>query len=81
LEISYGWLRKQRYEYIQVSSWCNFNKDLSKVHSLDLEDLKTVEEYVNNSWYDYEGDPKGGKQPWSGETKINYTGLNLLTNF
>jgi hydrogenase large subunit len=36
--------------------------------------FKTVEEYVNNSWYDYEGDPKGGKQPWSGETKINYTG-------
>lgn len=50
------------------------NKDLSKVHSLDLEDLKTVEEHVNNSWYDYTGDPNAGKQPWSGETKINYTG-------
>jgi len=50
------------------------NKDLSKVHNLDLRDLKTVEEYVNNSWYDYEGDGNTGRQPWSGETKINYTG-------
>ena len=50
------------------------NKDLTKVHHLDLRDLKTVEEYVNNSWYDYEGDGNAGKHPWSGETKINYTG-------
>lgn len=50
------------------------NKDLTKVHDLDLRDLKTVEEYVNNSWYDYEGDGNLGRQPWSGETKINYTG-------
>jgi hydrogenase large subunit len=50
------------------------NKDLSKVHNLDLRDLKTVEEYVNNSWYDYSGDGNAGKHPWVGETKINYTG-------
>lgn len=50
------------------------NKDLTKVHDLDLRNLKTVEEYVNNSWYDYEGDGNSGRQPWSGETKINYTG-------
>ena len=50
------------------------NKDLTKVHNLDLKDLKTVEEHVNNSWYDYSGDPKGGKHPWVGETNINYTG-------
>jgi hydrogenase large subunit len=50
------------------------NKDLTKVHNLDLRDLKTVEEYVNNSWYDYSGDGDAGKHPWVGETKINYTG-------
>jgi len=50
------------------------NKDLSKVHDLDLRDLKTVEEYVNSSWYDYSGDGNEGKHPWVGETKINYTG-------
>jgi hydrogenase large subunit len=50
------------------------NKDLTKVHDLDLRDLKTVEEYVNSSWYDYSGDGNEGKHPWVGETKINYTG-------
>ncbi len=50
------------------------NKDLSKVHDPDFRNLKTVEEFINNSWYDYTGDGNAGKQPWSGETKINYTG-------
>ncbi|MDR2122006.1 MAG: nickel-dependent hydrogenase large subunit [Flavobacteriaceae bacterium] len=50
------------------------NKDLSKVHNPELQDLKTIEEYINNSWYDYSGDGNKGKQPWSGETKINYSG-------
>lgn len=50
------------------------NKDLTKIHNLDLRDLKTVEEYVNNSWYDYEGDGNAGLHPWKGETKINYSG-------
>lgn len=50
------------------------NKDLSKVHDLDLRNLKTVEEYVNSSWYDYSGDGDAGKHPWVGETNINYTG-------
>lgn len=50
------------------------NKDLTKIHPTDLKDLKTVEEYVNNSWYDYTGDGNKGKHPWQGETNINYTG-------
>jgi hydrogenase large subunit len=50
------------------------DRDLSKIHEVDIRDLKTVEEYVNNSWYDYEGDGNTGRQPWSGETNINYTG-------
>lgn len=49
-------------------------RDLSKLHNLDLRDLKTVEEYVNHSWYDYDGDANAGRQPWSGVTNINYTG-------
>jgi hydrogenase large subunit len=50
------------------------NQDLTKVHNLDLRDLKTVEEYVNHSWYDYSGDGNAGLHPWVGETKINYSG-------
>lgn len=58
----------------KMGSGVILNRDLSKVHDLDLRNTQTVEEFVNNSWYDYDGDPNGGKQPWSGETNINYSG-------
>ena len=50
------------------------NRDLSKVHEIDHRDPEEIQEYVNNSWYDYSGDPNGGKHPWDGETNIHYTG-------
>lgn len=49
------------------------NFDLSKVYDVDHRN-GDIEEFVNNSWYDYsDGDDKG-KHPWEGETNINYTG-------
>lgn len=35
------------------------NRDLSKVHEVDLSASDQVQEYVAHSWYDY----AGGKQP------------------
>ncbi|MCB0473942.1 MAG: nickel-dependent hydrogenase large subunit, partial [Flavobacteriaceae bacterium] len=49
------------------------NRDLSKVMDVDHRNAD-IEEYVNNSWYDYtDGDDKG-KHPWDGQTNIHYTG-------
>lgn len=49
------------------------NRDLSKVYDVDHRN-EEIEEFVNNSWYNYsDGDDKG-KHPWDGETNINYTG-------
>jgi hydrogenase large subunit len=49
------------------------NRDLSKVHDVDHRGDQ-IEEFVNNSWYNYsDGDDKG-KHPWDGETNINYSG-------
>jgi hydrogenase large subunit len=52
------------------------NKDISKVYEVDLRKEDEVQEFITNSWYDYEGE--GGKakglHPWKGESKINYTG-------
>jgi hydrogenase large subunit len=49
------------------------NRDLSKVYDVDHRN-EDIEEFVNNSWYNYsDGDDKG-KHPWEGETNINYTG-------
>lgn len=49
------------------------DRDLSKVHDVDHRN-DDIQEFVNNSWYDYSGDGDAGKHPWDGETNINYTG-------
>ena len=54
------------------------NGDLTKIHDVgnrESENNDYIKEYINNSWYDYDsGDNNEGKQPWDGETNINYTG-------
>jgi len=50
------------------------NKDLSKVHEVDLRNDNEVQEYISHSWYEYAGGDGVGLHPWKGETKLNYTG-------
>jgi hydrogenase large subunit len=50
------------------------NKDLSKVHEVDLRNDNEVQEYISHSWYEYAGGDDVGLHPWKGETKLNYTG-------
>jgi hydrogenase large subunit len=50
------------------------NRDLSKIHEIKADDPTQIQEYVNNSWYDYSKGDKTGLHPWEGETKLNYTG-------
>jgi hydrogenase large subunit len=50
------------------------NRDLSKIHEINADDPEQIQEYVNNSWYDYSKGDKTGLHPWEGETKLNYTG-------
>jgi hydrogenase large subunit len=50
------------------------NRDLSKIHEIKADDPQQIQEYVNNSWYDYSKGDKTGLHPWEGETKLNYTG-------
>ena len=49
------------------------DRDLTKVHDVNHRN-EDIQEFVNNSWYDYSGDGNAGKHPWEGETNINYTG-------
>ncbi len=49
------------------------DRDLSKVYDVDHRN-DDIQEFINNSWYDYSGDGNAGKHPWEGETNINYTG-------
>jgi hydrogenase large subunit len=50
------------------------NRDLSTIHSIDLDADNEIQEYVSHSWYTYsEGDAQG-LHPFRGETELNYTG-------
>ncbi len=49
------------------------DRDLTKVHDVNHRN-DDIQEFVNNSWYDYDGDGDAGLHPWDGETNINYTG-------
>ena len=50
------------------------NRDLSKIHEVDLNAEDQIQEYVSHSWYDYSGGKDQGLHPYAGETTLNYTG-------
>lgn len=63
------------------------NGNLNQIHDIDLKDPSQIKEFIDHSWYTYDG-KKGngvGKHPFNGETELNYTGpkapfKNLDTN-
>jgi hydrogenase large subunit len=50
------------------------NRDLSKIHEIKADDPEQIQEYINNSWYEYSKGDKAGLHPWEGETNLKYTG-------
>jgi hydrogenase large subunit len=50
------------------------NRDLSKIHEIKADDPEQIQEYINNSWYEYSKGDKAGLHPWVGETNLKYTG-------
>lgn len=51
------------------------NGNLHDVLDVDLKDEEQIKEFIDHSWYTYDGKEKGnGKHPWEGETSLHYTG-------
>ncbi|MCF6092733.1 nickel-dependent hydrogenase large subunit [Microaerobacter geothermalis] len=50
------------------------NGNLNEVLDVDPKDPEQVKEFIDYSWYSYDGNESDGKHPWSGETNLNYTG-------
>lgn len=50
------------------------NGNLNEVLDIDLKDPAQVKEFIDHSWYTYDGQTGGGKHPWDGETTLKYTG-------
>jgi len=50
--------------------------NLNEVHPVDMVDPKQIQEFVDHSWYTYDGKEKPGygKHPFEGETSLNFTG-------
>ena len=48
--------------------------DLTKVHEVDFRKQSEIQEFINNSWYEYSDGNEAGKHPWDGETNIKYSG-------
>ncbi len=50
------------------------DRDLGKIHPVDLADETGIQEFVSHAWYDYSVGKDKGLHPWQGETTLNYTG-------
>lgn len=50
------------------------NRDLTKIHPIDLDADNEIQEFVSHAWYKYSQGDEGGLHPFRGETELNYTG-------
>jgi len=50
------------------------DRDLSKIHPVDLNDPEQIKEFISHSYYDYKGGKDTGLHPYDGETNLNYSG-------
>ncbi|RPH98892.1 MAG: nickel-dependent hydrogenase large subunit [Lysobacterales bacterium] len=50
------------------------DRDLSRIHAVDLHDPAQIQEFIGHSWYDYAGGKDIGLHPYDGETRLNYSG-------
>jgi len=57
-----------------VPSGVILDRNLSKVHDIDINDPGQIQEFVDHSWYKYSGEKGAGLHPYDGETDLNYTG-------
>ncbi|GAA6203155.1 nickel-dependent hydrogenase large subunit [Aquicoccus sp. SU-CL01552] len=57
-----------------VPSGVVLDRNLDRLHSLDLADPEQVQEFVSHSWYTYRDGPDAGLHPYDGETDFHYDG-------
>lgn len=50
------------------------NGNLKEIHDIDLKDPEQIQEFIDHSWYTYDGQETGGRHPFEGEQTFNYTG-------
>lgn len=48
--------------------------NLNEIHDVNPKDPEQIKEWIDFSWYTYDGKTTGGRHPWEGETTFHYTG-------
>ena len=57
-----------------IPSGVILDRDLSKIHPIDMNAEGEIQEFVSHAWYDYSVGKEQGLHPYKGETKLDYTG-------
>jgi len=57
-----------------IPSGVILDRDLSRIHPVDLNADDQIQEFVAHSWYDYSAGKDKGLHPYKGETTLHYTG-------
>lgn len=65
--------KNEDYSTFKFQQGIILDRDITKIKDVNHRN-DDIQEFVNNSWYDYSGDGNSGKHPWDGETNINYSG-------
>jgi hydrogenase large subunit len=75
--LSYGEFPTRGYDQPQSFKFARgavLNRDLTTVYPVNPKDTQEIKEYIAHSWYTYQEGESAGLHPWSGETRLNYTG-------
>jgi len=75
--LSFGDLPTSGYDVVdsfKMPRGIVLNRDLSRVHPVDVESPEEIKEYIYRSWYKYSQGDSTGLHPYDGETELNYTG-------
>ena len=59
---------------LMIPSGVILDRDLSKIHPIDLDAESEIQEFVSHAWYEYSVGKEMGLHPYKGETKLDYTG-------
>jgi len=63
-----------RSENLLIPRGIILDRDLSRLHDVDLHEESEIQEFVSHAWYDYEAGNEAGLHPYDGETKFAYDG-------
>lgn len=75
--LAYGDFPTQGYnsiESMKMPRGIVLDRDLSRVHPVDVESPEEIKEYIYHSWYEYSKGNDAGLHPFEGETNLKYTG-------